>query len=51
MTESTPQAEPTVAEKRALLKENGVTVGARGKLSAEQEKAYADLVATGRSTV
>lgn len=40
MTESTT---PTVAEKRAVLKANGVTVGSRGKLSAEQEARYAEL--------
>lgn len=47
MTESTPatQAEPTVAEKRQVLRNAGVTVGSRGKLSAEHEAKYAELTA------
>lgn len=46
---STESTEPTVAEKRAALKNAGVAVGSRGKLSAENEQAYADLVAAGRA--
>lgn len=50
MTESTPvqSAEPTAAEKRTALKNAGVAVASRGKLSAEAEQAYADLKAQGR---
>lgn len=53
MTENVPvAAEPTVAEKRDLLRKDGrVEVGSRGKLSAEAEARYAELVAEGRSAV
>ncbi len=37
--------EPTVAEKRKVLQEAGVTVGTRGKLSAENEQKYRELTA------
>ncbi len=40
---SETQSEPTVAEKRKVLQENGVAVGSRGKLSAEHEAKYAEL--------
>ena len=40
-----PAAEVTVAEKRAKLQEAGFPVGTRGKLSAEAEARYAELVA------
>jgi hypothetical protein len=46
-TENT-QSEPTVAQKRQALQANGVAVGSRGKLSAEAEAAYAQLVSEGR---
>lgn len=42
-------ATPTVAEKRAALTANGVTVGTRGKLSAEHEAAYEQLRASGKA--
>lgn len=45
----TQSPEPTPAQKRKALQENGVAVGSRGKLSAEAEQAYADLVAAGKA--
>lgn len=39
-----PAAEVTVAEKRAKLQEAGYPVGSRGKLSAEAEQRYVELV-------
>lgn len=44
-TEAPAPTEPTVAEKRAKLQEAGYAVGTRGKLSAEAEARYAELVA------
>ncbi len=35
------QTEPTVAEQRKWLQENGYPVGSRGMLSAEHKEAYA----------
>ncbi len=42
---SETQSDPTPAEKRRVLQENGVAVGTRGKLSAEHEAEYARLTA------
>jgi len=42
--EAQAPAEATVAEKRAKLQEAGYPVGTRGKLSAEAEAKYAELV-------
>jgi hypothetical protein len=39
-----PNNEPTVAEKRDLLRNAGVAVGTRGRLSAEAEAVYAEIV-------
>lgn len=52
MTEpTTTQTDPTPAEKRAVLKNAGVAVGSRGKLSAENEAKYLELVGQQRSAV
>lgn len=48
MTEPT-STEATPAEKRAALKAAGVTVGTRGKLSAEHEAKFAELKANGQA--
>lgn len=44
MTDTTAptKTEPTVSDMRAWLKANGHPVGDRGRLSAEQRKAYND---------
>lgn len=52
MTESTPsteQSEPTVAQKRETLRNAGVAVGTRGKLSAEHEAKYVELTQGGQA--
>lgn len=48
---TTTTTEATPAEKRAALQAAGVTVGTRGKLSAEAEQKYTELVNQGRASV
>lgn len=43
MTEPVTTTEPTVAQKRAALRDAGYEVATRGKLSAEAEERYREI--------